>query len=183
MARTATEEEIERFRRDLARLKKKHGNDKVAERLGIDPANLSSYSTTRNPGKKTINKLYMSFNHELNEAGKPADENAKLPEVEEPLTRYGSRHGRDEYVEELRDNYSHAQRSMDKMLELTRAMVDHADKAIATHGRMVESQVLIAESNNNMSKSSLVVAETNRDLVNRLLRKPYSTKRLSDNPE
>jgi transcriptional regulator with XRE-family HTH domain len=91
MAKKAKQERIEQFRKDLATLREKYSNNEIAGKLGINPANLSSYLYgKKNPGEKTINKLYMHFEDELK---KPqdyqpgsAEDTRPSPEAEDPAS-------------------------------------------------------------------------------------------------
>ena len=54
-----TDEEVAKFRRDAERLTKIHLSGKIAEKLGVDPANFSSYiSGSKRPGKDFLKKFY-----------------------------------------------------------------------------------------------------------------------------
>ena len=62
MAKQAGEEEIDRWRRDYQRLRKKYFNKAIAQKLGVNPANLSAcVKGSKNPGEKFIKKFYMVY--------------------------------------------------------------------------------------------------------------------------
>jgi len=73
MAKKATAKRITQFLDDLKPLREKYGNDAVAKKAKIHPANLSSYvHGSKSPGETTINRFYMNFEDELNQ---PNDSN------------------------------------------------------------------------------------------------------------
>ena len=91
MGRKAEKERINRFRKDVELLKKKYDNMKMAELLGMDPGNLSSYYTgkRKNPGEDFLDKFYTVFGEDLKQlrAEYPIDESGSAT-AEEPMGRY-----------------------------------------------------------------------------------------------
>jgi len=89
MGQKAAEGRIKRFRSDMELLKEKYDNVKMAQLLGIDPGNLSSYYTgkSKNPGEVFLNKFYVVFGEELKQFVHLVDESTfseeSLPENED----------------------------------------------------------------------------------------------------
>jgi hypothetical protein len=96
MPKKTDEDRIKQFKQAVARLREKYSNDEIGKRAKIDPTNLSSYfHGSKNPGKTTINKLYMAFKNELSQPGdstqadKPGASNApKQPEDSQQKAAY-----------------------------------------------------------------------------------------------
>jgi hypothetical protein len=84
VAKQASREEVERWRRDYWRLREKYSNKAIAAKLGVDPGNLSALGKgttnkkgkSKNPGAEFIKQFYMSYT-ELTESpeDQPADSN------------------------------------------------------------------------------------------------------------
>jgi hypothetical protein len=54
-----TDQEVAKFRLDAEQLTKTHLSGKIAEKLGVDPANFSSYvNGSKRPGKNFLKKFY-----------------------------------------------------------------------------------------------------------------------------
>ena len=54
-----TDDEVAKFRRDAETLLKSHLSGKIAEKLGVGPANFSSYvNGSKRPGKNILKKFY-----------------------------------------------------------------------------------------------------------------------------
>jgi hypothetical protein len=62
VAKQASEEEIDRWRRDYGRLRKKYLNKDIAQKLGVNAANLSACGKgSKRPGKDFIENFYMVY--------------------------------------------------------------------------------------------------------------------------
>lgn len=69
VAKRASAEEIDRWRRDYWRLRKKYSNKEIAEKLDVNAANLSALGKgtlnkkgkPKNPGKEFIEKFYLTY--------------------------------------------------------------------------------------------------------------------------
>lgn len=62
MGKRATGKDIERWRHHYWLLREKFSNKEIAERLGVDPANLSALASgIKTPGEKFIKDFYMEY--------------------------------------------------------------------------------------------------------------------------
>lgn len=87
MAKKATAKRIAQFLHDLQTLRERHGNDAVAKKTKIHPANLSSYIRgLKIPGEITINRFYMNVEDELNQPNYPngSDQSNQSKEPKQP---------------------------------------------------------------------------------------------------
>jgi hypothetical protein len=141
MAKRASPERIERFRRDLERLKEKYSNDEIAQKLGIHPGNLSSNgSGGKNPGEDFLNRFYEVFGDEIKQLGffsERSEDDQLHSKVDETQFVY-SRKGARELIDVLKSNN-----------EFLRAKFD----------KIVESNQSLAESTKSMSQTNLILAE------------------------
>ena len=146
MAKRASLEKIEKFRRDYLRLRKLYSNMKIAKKLGIHPGNLSScVSGKKNPGEKLITKFNLVFQDDLDKLGYEfPNDNEKMSEVNE--AKVTPQQMERELIDELKANSESMRSALDKI---------------------TKANLLLAESNINMSKSNLTLVENNQKLINR----------------
>lgn len=128
------------------RLRELYSNDEIADKIPMDPGNLSSYvSGNKTPGAEFIDKFYSVFQEDLTKLGydHPGDDDL-LTEVNEEQLALMQRNRR-VLIDELKVQN-----------EFLRS----------NFGKIVETNQTMAESNNRMSQSNLILAETNQKLAN-----------------
>ena len=98
MAKQAPAERIEKFRRDLKRLKEKYSNDEIAQKLRVGPTNLSSNgSGNKTPGEDFLNRFYEVFGEEIKQFGyfsersEDDEQHSKIDETQFTYKRKGAR--------------------------------------------------------------------------------------------
>jgi len=107
MGRKSNKQRIQQFRRDVVLLRKKYAQYVIAERMGTDSGNLSSYSRgPKNPGEDFLDKFYSIFATEIQEL---ADAYANSEEDQhfksgEPLQEYNRPDDRDDHIRTLKQN-------------------------------------------------------------------------------
>ena len=142
--------ELQKFRHDFAFLRNKFTLNELAEIVGIDASNLSSYgSGTKNPGLKTIEVFYDKMRTELDHSPRMEYSNV----VEEPSPEVGS--GRSYYEPDTR--------SKDINIDLV------YDRFMSAHEKMLENFRLIIASNEKLASSTEQLVINNTKLVNELL--------------
>jgi len=143
MAKQAPAERIEKFRRDLKRLKEKYSNDEIAQKLRVGPTNLSSNgSGNKTPGEDFLNRFYEVFGEEIKQFGyfserSEDDEQHPKSKVDETQFAY-SRKGARELIDVLKSNN---------------------DFLRTDFHNIVKSNQDLAESNKTMSQTNLILVE------------------------
>ncbi|HVU59184.1 MAG TPA: hypothetical protein VHD83_29180 [Puia sp.] len=141
MAKQASAERIEKFRKDLERLKEKYSNEEIAQKLGVDPTNLSSNgSGSKNPGEDFLNRFYEVFGEEIKQFGyfsERSEDDKQYSKVKDTQFAYSRKNAR-ELIDVLKSNN-----------EFLRG----------DFSNIVKSNQDLAESNKNMSQTNLILVE------------------------
>ena len=151
MAKRAKQEKLKKFREDLQLVKKIYPNLEIAQKLNVDPANLSSYGTgSKNPGETFLNTFYMNFSDEINEqndkqqaASVPYDLESELKTVQEAAIKYLPNNELQEHKTTLKENNTHLLGYVNRALDITQTMVD-------VQKQMAESSHILIKSNEKM---------------------------------
>ena len=151
MSKRAKQEKLEKFRADLQLLKKIYPNAEIAQKLGVDPANLSSYGTgSKKPGEAFLNTFYMNFSKEINEQNDnqqspsvPYDHESELRTLQEAAIKCLRANELHEHKLTLKDNNTHLLGYVNKALEITKSLVD-------VQKQMAESSHILIKSNEKM---------------------------------
>jgi hypothetical protein len=151
MSKKASQENLKKFREDLQLVKKIYPNVEIAQKLNIDPANLSSFSTgSKNPGESFLNTFYMNFSTEINEqndkqqaASVPYDHESELKAVQEAAIKYLPNNELQEHKTTLKENNTHLFGYVNRALDITQSMV-------AVQKQMAESSHILIKSNEKM---------------------------------
>ena len=180
MAKRASEQRILQFREDIRNLRKRYSNGELAQRLNMDPANLSSYYSGRskNPGADFLEKFYKTLKNEMeeikNEQNSPRENPPYDPKplpswkTEDPATIYQLYHDREDHMSTLKMQTSHLQKSNDRLEEDLRIALEndnlHAknyEKLISNNDRLITSNETLTATNNNLVNLYITVFQQN----------------------
>lgn len=152
MGKKADFKRVMKFRKDFQLLRKKYGNDDIADKMETDAGNLSKYGSGKlNPGEDILRKFYEIYEEELKELRyDPNYMEVKDSMVNEPNTVYASD------TEWDTDEHEHLKYNFDKIVE--------------TNQMMAESSKLMSESQKKFAESNLTLAKTNEKLIDKLIR-------------
>ncbi|HTI91398.1 MAG TPA: hypothetical protein VL727_12470 [Puia sp.] len=154
MGKKADKERIETFKKDMELLKRRYDNAKIAELLGVDAGNLSSYYTGgKSPGKEFLDKFYAVLGEEIVQMKSEYVHDIELSKIEDAQVRYM------QTAKEPDSNYGF-QSNFDKI---------------------VDSNHLLAKSNLFMAESQKYLSETNQKMVEAHLSIFEELKRSSQN--
>jgi hypothetical protein len=107
MGRKSNIQRIQQFRRDIMLLRNKYAQYVIAERMGTDSGNLSSYSRgLKNPGEDFLDKFYSTFASEiqiLTEAYPTFEQDLHF-RPEESSQEYIRPDDRDDHIRTLKQN-------------------------------------------------------------------------------
>ena len=109
MAKRASRQRLIQFRNDLRLLRQRYSNNEIAARLGIDPANLSSYATgAKNPSEETIDSFYKEYLDEIKNMDYqyPPDD-AEQASADEGSSKYQRTNSADHQYGNARDTHDH----------------------------------------------------------------------------
>ena len=166
MARQAPQKKIEKFIRDVIKLREEFPNRFIAQKLNIDAANLSSYITgAKNPGQETINKFYEVFEKQTRNFN-----NEPVDAAEQPLSEA-----------QLRSMLNEKTEHMDTLKTDKESFRVNHDKLVDTNQTMARTIQTMAESFKTLARSNFIMAKNNQALVNRIVLKRFPGKRSKPN--
>ena len=136
MGRKSNKHRIQQFRRDVALLRKKYAQYVIAERMGTDTGNLSSYSRgPKNPGEDFLDKFYSIFATEIQELAEayPNSEQDQHFRLGEPPQEYIRPDDRDDHIRTLKQNN-------EDLRSYLALVVKNNELLVLTNQKLVEAQ-------------------------------------------
>ncbi|HVS96053.1 MAG TPA: helix-turn-helix transcriptional regulator [Puia sp.] len=144
MAKRASKQGLIQFRNDLGLLKQRYSNNEIAARLGINPANLSSYATgAKNPSQATIDNFYKEFGEEIKNMDyqhSPDDEQQSFAADSQDSSKYQRTNSADHQYGNGRETHDHR----DDHIQTLKKMNDHLIAANRTSERHTGDALAIA---------------------------------------
>jgi transcriptional regulator with XRE-family HTH domain len=131
MGKKSNQQRVLQFRRDITLLKKRYTQNVIADRVGIDSGNLSSYSRGRkNPGEDFLDKFYSIFAAEILESADIFDTSDQQPllTVDEPPQEFNRPDDRDDHIRTLKLNNEDLRRYLDSLVKSNEALVINNQK-------------------------------------------------------
>jgi transcriptional regulator with XRE-family HTH domain len=107
MGKKSTPGRVRQFRRDFALLREKYALNLIAEKIGVNPGNLSNYSRgSKTPGEDFLDRFYSIFAADIQELTKDFSLGGHGPvfAAEEPTQAYLHRDDRDDHIQTLKLN-------------------------------------------------------------------------------
>lgn len=120
MGKKSNQQRVLQFRRDIALLKKRYTQNVIADRMGIDSGNLSSYNRGhKNPGEDFLDKFYSIFAPEILESADNSDtsDQQTFSTVNEPPQEFNRPDDRDDHIRTLKLNNEDLRRHLDSIVK------------------------------------------------------------------
>jgi transcriptional regulator with XRE-family HTH domain len=120
MGKKSNQQRVLQFRRDITLLKKRYTQNVIADRIGIDSGNLSSYSRGhKNPGEDFLDKFYTIFAPEILESAENSDTSDQQPflTVNEPPHEYNRPDDRNDHIRTLKLTNEDLRRYLDSVVK------------------------------------------------------------------
>jgi hypothetical protein len=158
MAKSTKKKRLELFRLDFSLLRTRYSNGEIAEKLDVDPTNLSAYYTGgKTPGEGFLKKFFLIFAEEIKEI----KESGYQSEPESFSTGESSSSS-----EESTYGYMHTDKQADHIHTLKINNQDLRDKM----GQVIESNQTLARSTEILALNNQKLVEAHISILDRLKR-------------